>query len=114
MVSTRTWQALCTQLARLRLCARADRRSFATDHRQLLRRITLALDPDLRGGIGDCLQIVPGQLNFGSADILLEPVKLRGAWDGNDIRPLCEQPGERDLSRRRALLVSDPLLEPDA
>jgi hypothetical protein len=54
-----------------RLCASTDRRSVATDHRHLLRRITLALDLDLQGSIGDCLQIVLGQLNFGGGDILL-------------------------------------------
>jgi len=52
--------------------------------------------------------IVGRQLDGGGTEILLQLVELGGTWDRRDIRPLRQQPGERDLCRRRALLARNP------
>ncbi len=42
------------------------------------------------------------------ADVLIQALELPAARDGNNPRLLGKQPGERDLSRCRSLLFSDP------
>jgi hypothetical protein len=97
------------RLTRPRLGPGADGRGLASDHRHVLGRIAFALDLDSRGCIRDCAQILPRKLDIGGADVLLEPVELGRAGDGNDRGPLGKQPRERNLSRGLALLVANPL-----
>ena len=51
----------------------------------------------------DLAQVVLGELDLGGGDVLFEPEQLGGAGDGDDPCLLCEEPGERDLRRRRIL-----------
>ena len=50
-------------------------------------------------------------LNRGRAEILFEAVALRRPWDRHDPGLLRQQPGERDLRRRRLLPLGE-LLQP--
>jgi hypothetical protein len=67
----------------------------------------------LEVGVLDLAQVVLGQLDLGGGDVLLEPVQLRRAGNRNDPRPLGEQPGDRDLRRRRVLAPGDLAREVD-
>ena len=71
-------------------------------------RIALALDRDCGRRPPHLREIVGSQLDDRPAEILFEPVQLGGAWDRHDPRSLRQQPGERDLSGRRFLLLGDP------
>ena len=55
----------------------------------------------------DLAQVVGRELDVRGAEVLLQAVQLRGARDRHDPRLLGEQPGERDLGRRRALPLGD-------
>ena len=78
-------------------------RRFPADHGQMLRCVAFALGRDVRGGHSDLAQIVLGQLDMGATD--LEPMQLGRPRDRHNVRPLSQQPGERDLGRSRALLL---------
>src|SRR5882672_2027363 len=77
--------------------------------RQLLQRLRVsrALDRDLRRGRIDLTQILSGQLDRGSTDVLLEALQLARAGDRDDPRLLRQQPGERDLGWRGPLPRGD-------
>src|SRR3984957_4573139 len=89
--------------------ASTDRRSLASDHRHVLRRIAFALDLYPRGCLRDGAHIAWRQLNLGGADILFEPMELRRARNRDNRGTLGKEPRARDLSRSLALLVADPL-----
>jgi hypothetical protein len=55
----------------------------------------------------DLAQVLGHQLDVDCGDVLFQPVRVGGAWDGDDPGLLCEQPRERDLRRRRLLALSD-------
>src|SRR5581483_9924499 len=57
----------------------------------------------------DASQIINRQLHIQCADILLEILPPFGAGNGNDVIPLGQDPGERQLRRRAALLLSQLL-----
>src|SRR5439155_14456690 len=61
------------------------------------------------GGDGalDFLQVGGSQFDCSSSEVLVQAVQLGGARDRHDPRPLSEQPGDRDLSRRRLLASGD-------
>ncbi len=67
-----------------------------------------SFDLDLCGGTLNLTQIVGRQFNGHGADVLFQPVQLRGAGNGHDPRLLRQQPGQRDLRRCRLLLRGDP------
>ena len=69
--------------------------------------IAVALDSDPGEGMLDRRQIVRGQREVGRAEVLLQPVQLGRAGDRHDPRLLRQQPGERDLRRRRPLARGD-------
>jgi hypothetical protein len=72
----------------------------AVDHPLEGFRVSGALRLDL--GV-ELQKIIGCQLDLGGRKVLLEPVELGGAWDRDDPRLLDEEPGKRDLRRRRAL-----------
>jgi len=78
-------------------------------HRLELRGIAVALDLDRSGCAFDLGEIGSGQLDGRCVDILLQAMELRSAWDRDDPRALCQQPGERELSRGGVLFARDPL-----
>ena len=78
-----------------------------------LRRVAVALRGNLRSGVFDAPQIVWCQLQRGRGDVLFEAVELGGAGDRDDLGLLRQQPGERDLRRRRALPVAHLLEQVD-
>ena len=55
----------------------------------------------------DLSEIIGRQLDFNGADILLQPMQLRGARDRNNPRLLREKPGQRNLSGQRFLPPGD-------
>jgi len=59
------------------------------------------------------LQVVVGELDVGGSDVLLEAVKLRRAGNRTNPRLLREDPGERNLRRRRTFSLGDALEELD-
>src|SRR5208283_5466871 len=50
-----------------------------------------------RGAV-DLLQILGGQVHRGGAEVLVQALELRRARNGNNPRPLCEQPCQGNLS----------------
>src|SRR4051794_5959707 len=70
-------------------------------------RIAVALHRDVGQGSFNAAQIVRAQLDGSTANIFLETVQLGGAGDRHDPGPLGEQPGKRDLCRRRVLARRD-------
>ena len=72
-----------------------------TDHRLKMRRIPVALHRDIGDGRRDLAQVFLGQRDVGRADVLFEAAELGCAGDRDDPRLLRQQPGERDLRRRR-------------
>src|SRR5258706_368162 len=60
-----------------------------------------ALQRDLGGRGLDVMEVLGRQLQVDASDVLLQPRELSRARDRNDPRLLSEQPGKRDLSRRR-------------
>jgi len=63
---------------------------------------------DSGDGTFDLSQVVGLELDGKCADVLIQAIQLPAARDGNNPWLLSEQPGERDLSRCRSLLFSDP------
>ena len=72
-----------------------------------VRRVTIPLHGDLGEGAVDLAEIVGGQFDRRRAEVLFEPMQLRGSGDRNDPRLLRQQPSERDLSRGRLLSRRD-------
>ena len=72
-----------------------------------VRGVALALHLDRGERLLDAPQIVRGELDRSSADVLLQAVQLRRPGDRHDPGLLRQQPGERDLRRRRALPLGD-------
>ena len=72
-------------------------RRLASDHGQLRRRIALAHNLDVRGGLFDLVEVGPRQMNARGADIFLEPMELRragigtmvGRWARSHARAIC-------------------------
>ena len=54
------------------------------------------------------MEIVERQFDRCCPDVLVQPMQLRRAWDGNNPRLLGQQPGERNLSRCGFLLFCEP------
>src|ERR1017187_8592850 len=69
--------------------------------------ISSALHSDLRGGAVDVTEIVRGKFDGRCSDVLLEARQFRGAWDGNNPRPLGKEPRDRNLSMCRLQPFSD-------
>ncbi len=69
--------------------------------------IAVAEHLDGLGGGFDVAQVVGRQLDRGRADILLQAMQLGRARNGNDPGLLRQQPGERDLGRRRLFSRGD-------
>ena len=61
----------------------------------------------------DLLEIGLGELHIQCAEVLLKSMKFGRSRDRHDPRLLCEQPGERDLRRRRAFAFRDSLNQVD-
>src|SRR5207253_1215033 len=70
-------------------------------------------DGDVGGELLDSLQVLGCELDGRATDVLLEPGDLGGAGDGHDRRSLGQEPGERDLTRGRALVGGDLAYEVD-
>ena len=81
--------------------------SSAIDHGLGGGGIARAFDLDTVGRARDFREIFGAELDRGGVDILLQPVELGRARDRHDPGLLREQPGERDLRRRRALALRD-------
>lgn len=73
---------------------------------QLLRtfRIPLPQHINLRSSTINFAEIVRRKLYVNRADVLLQAVPLRRAWNRHDPGLLSKNPGECDLSRRGILL----------
>jgi hypothetical protein len=80
----------------------------AAGHLLQLFEVASPLHRDLGGGALDLPEIVGCQVDASRSDVLLKPEQLRGAGDRHDPRLLGQQPGNRDLSRRRLLPLRDP------
>src|SRR5690242_7057139 len=66
------------------------------------------------------MQIVGCEFDFRGADVFFQAFQFCSAWNWNDPWLLCEQPGERDLGRRRlfpfrdfAKQIDQPLILPE-
>src|SRR5206468_80421 len=71
-----------------------------------------ALHSDLCGGDVELPEIIRGELDGNRSDVLFKALQFRGAGNRNDPGFLCKEPGERDLSGCRILLiVITPLLQ---
>src|SRR5204863_9509000 len=70
-------------------------------------RIPRTMDRDVGCRTLDLAEIVGRQPERCRGDVLLEPRQLRGAGNRRDPGLEREQPGERDLCRRRPLLFGD-------
>src|SRR5579885_165510 len=70
-------------------------------------RVARTLHLDLRGGVLDLAQILGAQLHARRTQILFEALQLGRAGNRHDPRLLRQQPGQRDLGRRRALALRD-------
>ncbi len=79
----------------------------ATRHSLQLFGVPRSLQGDLRAGAIDLPEIVWGELDVDSAEVLLKAAELRGTWDWNNPRLLGKQPSECYLSRCRLLPFSD-------
>ena len=80
---------------------------LAADPRLEMCRITVALHRDLASSPCNCSEVRSRQRHRSRAEIFLEPVQLGGAGDRHDPRLLRQQPGQRDLRRRRLLRCGD-------
>src|SRR6266542_330869 len=72
-----------------------------------LLRIAGALHLDLRRSGVDRAEVLGRQVDVRGAEVLLEPVQLRGPRDRHGPRLLRQQPRQRDLRGRRLLLPRD-------
>jgi hypothetical protein len=76
--------------------------------------VALALDVNLGRRALDLCEVVSGQLEISRPQIFFQRMQLGGAGNRHDPRLLREQPGERDLRRRRLLLAGDALEQIDS
>src|SRR5208337_1693177 len=82
--------------------------SLTIDSLLQMRRVSIALYRDLRNRCADIAEIVPGQFYVPCAQILLQPMQLRGSGTRNDVakvgpielRVLVNRTGEKALSQR--------------
>src|SRR5258706_6893428 len=70
-------------------------------------RVAITLYGDLGNGILDVPEVISRELDGCRVDVLPETVERGGAGDRNDPWLLRQEPGERDLRRRRALSAPD-------
>ncbi len=56
-----------------------------------------------RDRLVDCGQLILAQDDIGSGNVLFEVADLLGAWDGDDVVALRQDPGKGELTRRAAL-----------
>ena len=82
-------------------------RRSATGHLLQVLGVPGPLHRDLRGRGLDLAEVVGRELDVGRPEVLVQAMQLRGARDRDDPRLLGEQPGERDLGRRRLLASRD-------
>ena len=68
--------------------------------------MTFAFDLDRCSGLLDLVEIVVGEFDVGSVQVLLQAAELCGTWDRDDPGLLCQQPGQRDLPAGVAFLRS--------
>src|SRR4029077_18574542 len=88
-------------------------RGVQLNQRPIIACSSVALDLDRSSCAFDLGEIGSGQLDGRCADILLQAMVLRSAWDRDDPRALRQQPGERELSRGGVLSARDPLQQVD-
>src|SRR3954469_23468047 len=74
-----------------------------------LRRVPVSGRRSLRGRVRDPAQLLGCQVDVRAPGVLLEIAALLRPGDGDDVLALREGPGERELRRRRALLLGDLL-----
>ena len=91
----------------------ADLLSLAPREFSLRLGVAIPLHGDFRNGVLDVPAIVGRELDRRRADVLFEAVELGGAGDRDDPWLLRQQPGERDLRGRHALLAPDLFQETD-
>jgi hypothetical protein len=72
-----------------------------------VRGVAVADDLDLVQGLADLAKVLGRQLHVGRRHVLLQASHLRRTGDGDDPGLLRQEPGERDLRRRRLLLRGD-------
>jgi hypothetical protein len=78
----------------------------ATDELLQMFRVPGSLHRDPGDGTVDVADIVGREFHRRRVDILLQAMQFCGAGDRNDPRLPSQQPGDRDLGRRRLLLRS--------
>jgi hypothetical protein len=61
--------------------------------------VASASHSDLCGGVVDLAEMIRGKFYGSRSDVLFDARQLGRAWDGNDPWLLCQQPGERIVSR---------------
>src|SRR5690606_3641398 len=84
---------------------RSGPEGLPVDHPDRRLRIARAgSDPDWRDSV-QSIQILARQLDIERPDVLLQPIDAPRAGDRHDVLALCEDPGERQLRRRTALLA---------
>src|SRR5215471_21686225 len=69
--------------------------------------VAVSQDRDLGKSAVDLPQIAFGEIDVHRADVLLQAFNLAAARNRHDPWLLRQQPGERDLRRRRLFLLSD-------
>ncbi len=82
-------------MRKARLRRRPDERRLAPDHRQLLRRVPVARDLDLRRGVVDSAEIGVRQLHLGGGEVRFKAVELGCLGTGRDGGALSQQSGLR-------------------
>ena len=83
--------------------------ALSVNHLQQVLGIARTVDLDLRCRAINLAQIVGAELNPRRAEILLESMALGGSRNRRDPGFLREQSGQRDLGRRRVLLLGERL-----
>jgi hypothetical protein len=79
-----------------------------TGHSLKVFGIPITLHRDFRGRHIDFAQVVRCEFDCGRADVLIKTRQFGCSRDRNNPRLLRQQPGQRDLSRRRSFLPGDP------
>src|SRR5687767_9429578 len=72
---------------------------LAIDRLLHLRVVSRALDRHAREHIAEFAQVIRRELDCSSADVLLQPMQLRGARNRHDPRLLSQQPCQCNLGR---------------
>ena len=72
-----------------------------------MRRIAFALDLDRGAGLLDLIEIVSREFDVSGFEILFQTAELGRSRYGDDPGLLRQQPGKRDLRRRRLLALAD-------